>query len=421
MLHQALCASLALAVVSPAFAADPSLAETERLRQIERRLDTIESRDRSAAPAGKQPTSNAFNPAMSLILDGKLANFSRDPTTFRLPGFALGGESGELSEGLSLGESELAISANIDDKFYGSFTAALTSEDTVEIEEAYIETLALGAGVTARAGRFLSHIGYLNSVHAHAWDFADQPLPYRAMLANNFGDDGVQLRWVAPSDLFVELGAELFRGESFPAGGAPRSGKGANTVFGRVGGDAGVNHAWRFGVSRLTAKALDRATGDEAAPDLFSGNSKTSIVDFVWKWAPSGNAKEGSVKFQAEYFDRDEDGSFDPASAGAPLPYAGRQQGWYAQAVYQFMPRWRTGARYAEIEAGAVDAALAGSVLDNEAHKPKATSVMIDFANSEFSRLRLQYTRDDSRPDGKDNQWYLQYVMSLGPHGAHAF
>ena len=427
MLRHLLHASFMLGVITPAFAADA--VTDQRLREFEQRLERIESRGAAApstpaaAPTDKpHQASNAFNPAISLILDGKFTNFSRDPATFRVPGFALGGESGELTEGLSLGESELSVSGNIDDKFYGSFTAALTPENAVEIEEAYIETLALGAGFTARAGRMLSHIGYLNSVHAHAWDFADQPLPYRAMLGNNFGDDGVQLRWVAPTDLFVELGAELFRGASFPAGGAQSSGKGAHTAFARLGGDVGTSHAWRVGVSHLNAKALDRETGEDA--DRFSGDSKTSIVDFVWKWAPNGNAKERSLKFQAEYFDRDESGEFtpDPAGGGTPLAYTGKQKGWYAQTIYQFMPRWRTGVRYAEVEADNVDAtALANTALDNEGHKPKATSVMVDFSNSEFSRLRLQYTRDDSRPDGKDNQWYLQYVMSLGPHGAHAF
>ena len=47
-------------------------------------------------------------------------------------------------------------------------------------------------------------------------------------------------------------------------------------------------------------------------------------------------------------------------------------------------------------------------------------SAMIDFSHSEYSRLRLQYTRDYTLPEA-DNQFFLQYVMSLGAHGAHAF
>jgi hypothetical protein len=46
---------------------------------------------------------------------------------------------------------------------------------------------------------------------------------------------------------------------------------------------------------------------------------------------------------------------------------------------------------------------------------------MVDFSASEFSRLRLQYARDQARANFTDNQWQLQYQMSLGAHGAHGF
>lgn len=393
----------------------PNLQELEaRVKQLE-----AERAARAADKTGMRTTSNAFNPAISLILDGKLSGFSRDPDGYALPGFALGEETGPGEEGLRLGESELVMSANIDDKFHGRLTAALTPENEVEVEEAFIETLALGGGATVKAGRFFSHIGYLNPVHAHAWDFADQPLVYRALLGNQYGDDGVQARWVAPSDVFLELGAELFRGDSFPAGGADNNGKGTHALFARLGGDAGASHAWRIGISRLEADAEDRATGED--DDLFTGSSKLTGMDFVWKWAPEGNPKQTNFKFQTEYFKRDEDGTFDPAASGTPLAYHGKQKGWYAQAVYQFMPRWRAGLRTDRLEADPVDAALAGSVLDSEGHRPKRTSAMVDFSHSEYSRLRFQVNKDESRADAKDTQWYLQYVMSLGAHGAHAF
>ena len=45
---------------------------------------------------------------------------------------------------------------------------------------------------------------------------------------------------------------------------------------------------------------------------------------------------------------------------------------------------------------------------------------MLDWSPSEFSRLRLQYTNDQVLPRSED-QWYLQYIMSIGAHGAHQF
>ncbi len=412
-------ASLMLAAKNAAAA--PAEYE-QRVRELEQRVKQLES---GATPGtdsrNTQSASSAFNPAISLILDGKLSGFSRRPGTYVLPGFALGEETDPGDEGLRLGESELVMSANIDDKFYGEFTAALTPENETEIEEAFFETLALGGGATLKAGRFFSHIGYLNPVHAHAWDFADQPLVYRAMLGNQYKDDGAQLRWVAPTDVFLELGAEIFRGDNFPAGGAANSGKGTHTVFVHIGGDVGASHAWRLGLSRLDADSKNRATGAAATPDLFTGASELTGVDFIWKWAPNGNPKQTNFKFQTEYFTRDEDGTFDPASSGTPLTYNGKQKGWYTQAVYQFMPRWRVGLRYDRPQANAVNAALAGTVLDKQGHDPKRTGVMADFSNSEFSRLRFQVNKDESRVNQKDTQWYLQYIMSLGAHGAHTF
>jgi hypothetical protein len=85
------------------------------------------------------------------------------------------------------------------------------------------------------------------------------------------------------------------------------------------------------------------------------------------------------------------------------------------------MPRWRAGLRTDRLKADAVGAALAGTVLDDQGHDSRRTSAMIDFSNSEFSRLRFQVNKDESRLAQKDTQWYLQYIMSLGAHGAHSF
>jgi hypothetical protein len=60
------------------------------------------------------------------------------------------------------------------------------------------------------------------------------------------------------------------------------------------------------------------------------------------------------------------------------------------------------------------------SGYQNSDHDPHRWSAMIDWSPSEFSRLRLQYARDDSR-EKSDNQAFLQYIMTLGAHGTHQF
>lgn len=45
---------------------------------------------------------------------------------------------------------------------------------------------------------------------------------------------------------------------------------------------------------------------------------------------------------------------------------------------------------------------------------------MLDYSRSEFSRIRLQYNRDESASKA-DDQWFVQYIVSMGAHGAHRF
>jgi hypothetical protein len=379
----------------------------------------------AVAPAQAQVAgAKAFNPDISLILQGTAASSSQDPENYRIDGFApSGGEVGPAERGFSLGESELTISASIDPYFRGYMTAALTPENEVEVEEAYFQTLALGRGFTLKGGRFLSGIGYQNEIHQHAWDFQDAPLPYKAFLGGRYNDDGVQLRWLAPTELFVELGAEAGRGRAFPATEESRNGANAASLFAHLGGDVGASTAWRAGLSYLRATPEERSFEDGGVTQSFTGTSELWIADFILKWAPNGNPTQTNFKLQGEVFRSKENGElgYDDGVAPATGDYASRQSGWYLQAVYQFMPRWRAGLRLDRLDRGTVDTAvpLAGPLAVE--HDPSRVTAMIDWSGSEFSRLRLQYAEDKSRADATDRQVLVQYIFSLGAHGAHKF
>jgi len=388
-----------------------------------------------ASPLSAQAQTPSFNPDISLILDGRYSHFL-DTTDYELPGFMLGGEAGVGEQGFALGHSELVMSANIDDMYYGKMTAAIFAGDEgteLELEEAYFETLALGHGATIRAGRFYSGFGYLNQQHVHAWDFVDAPLIYRGLFGDNLIDDGVQLRWVAPTDLFVQLGAEFGRGGRFPAGGAANDGQGTQTFFVKFGGDVGTSHSWQLGISHWQADIAERVGGGHAhgghgeagEVPVFSGDSRVSGLDLVWKWAPQGNSRDTNLKFQFEYYQRDEDGlvELEGSDPHEESRYDGKQSGWYSQLVYQFMPQWRAGLRYDRLSTnnqGDDMEVLAEAGLDDEGHTPQRTSLMVDYSRSEFSRLRLQYNIDESGPQ-RDEYLVVQYLMSLGSHGAHRF
>ena len=187
-----------------------------RIADLETRLDAAEERaaDEPAQAAGPPPgeayqppvvasagtvsvaRDSAFNPAIGVTFQGQAWSYDNDPEDYSIPGFPLGGEAGPAPEGLSLAETEITMSANVDDKFTAMLTVPIVIEDgevVVELEEAWVETLACPVAWRIRMGRFFSDIGYLNHKHFHSWDFADQPLVYQAFLGSQYIDDGLQL------------------------------------------------------------------------------------------------------------------------------------------------------------------------------------------------------------------------------------
>jgi hypothetical protein len=380
------------------------------------------------APLAPLAAANAFNPSISLVLAGTYANLSQDPSQYRLQGFVPpDGEVGPGQRSFSLGESELTMAANIDPRFAGQLTFALTGDNQVSVEEAYFQTRELGGGFNVKAGRFLSAVGYLNSRHAHTWDFVDAPLAYQAFFGGQYKPDGIQARWLAPTDTFIEVGTELGNGASFPGNDRNKNGFGAGTVFVHAGDDIGNSASWRAGLALLRTGSGGRQFDDNGLPLAFSGRSTMVVADAVYKWAPNGNPTRQNLIVQGEYLRRKETGTLAADQVGMDY-FRSSQSGWYAQGVYQFTPGWRAGLRYDRLTSGTpgiglVDRGLLGADAFSllTPFSPERASLMLDYSPSEFSRLRLQFARDHTRPGVTDNQLLLQYIMSVGTHAAHTF
>ncbi len=457
-------AVLALALSFPTIASaasDADLAEIrEQIRQLkegyEARIQALEQKLKAAeaatpvvaasapppapppmplAAVAASPGLSAFNPAISAVLQGTYANLSPDPSRYQISGFALGSDVSPGKRGFSLGESELAISANVDDKFAGNLIFSLTPENTVSVEEAYGIVTALPdgfpQGLTPKFGRFFSGLGYLNEQHQHVWDFVDAPLAYQVFLGGQYANDGVQLKWLAPTDQFLEFGAEVGNGANFPGTDRNKNGAGSATVYVHTGDDIGASHSWRAGLSYLRTRARDREysqldlAGNDAALG-FDGRSRVAVADFVWKYAPNGNARNTNFKLQGEYFWRRERGDLTYDRGGTlgltqTSAYASTQRGWYLQGIYQFMPYWRFGARYDRLDRGSVDYGANATYLGSPSFHPARSSLMFDYTPSEFSRIRLQLAQSRVVPNVTDNQVFLQYILSLGAHGAHRY
>ena len=402
-------------------------AYEKKTAELEAKIKALEAQKsqqtaKNKTPAGRRIIKdNSFNPSIGLVLNGKASSFTRK-TAGDMAGFAIGEEGERGNEGLSIDESELNFSTNIDDKFYGSLTAAIVreeGEDKIELEEAYVQTLpnaGLPDGARLKFGRAFWTFGYLNEQHAHADDFADRPLPYRAYLNKAFNDDGVELSYVLPTEQYFEVGGGAFRGDDFPSGNSV-TGLGGSSIFARTGGDLGNNQSWRLGAYAMYSDANARATEEGAV--TFNGNSYLYAADVRYTYAPTGNAKAQELILQAEFFQRDEDGTYNVGGGAVALDDT--SVGFYAQAVYKFSPSIRAGIRYSQLDPVDTPAGLVGTDLDSRGHNPRTVSVMADWTNSEFGRIRLQYNHEDLNDVATDKQVILQYVMSLGAHGAHPF
>ena len=417
-----------------------------RLQALEQRLKAAEAlaaapvpvpsdgTPAAAAPAAAATSAgggaNSFNPALSLILSGIYTRTARDPANYTISGFQLptAAAAGPGTRGFSLAESELDFAASIDPWLRGGANISLHGDNTVSVEEAFIQTTSLGNGLSLKAGRFFSGVGYLNQKHAHTWDFTDNPLVYQALLGTQYGEDGLQLSWLAPTEQYIELGAELGRGRSFPGNNNSRNGAGMTAFTAHTGGDIGDSHNWRAGLSVLNAKATDQAlstldSNGSMVGNAFSGRTRVWVADAIWKWAPNGNATQTSFKLQGEYLRSVRNGSlvFDTANANSAGRYSAAQSGWYVQGVYQFMPRWRVGVRTEWLDPGRPDYGINAASLTGNGYRPHKNTLMFDYNASEFSRVRLQLAQDRARAGRGDNQLFLQYQMSLGAHGAHSY
>jgi hypothetical protein len=100
--------------------------------------------------------------------------------------------------------------------------------------------------------------------------------------------------------------------------------------------------------------------------------------------------------------------------------------GFYAQVAAKLDQLWEISVRYDLLMQN--DVSLGGADQHMPSNLPRY-SAMIEYNPTEFSRLRLQFDRDESRyiqsSGGLSRQPYTQIILqanlTIGAHGAHAF
>ncbi len=387
-----------------------------------------------------------FVPDISFIMDFSAVSRNREDDEYEsleIPGFVHGGHGDDEhghshgpmngNRGLNFNYGELSLYSVVDPYFELMANFHL-SEEGFEVEETYATTRKIPGGFKIKAGKFLSSFGRINGQHAHSWNFADQPVAYYGFLGGEgLGEKGVNISWVAPTDLYLVIGGEALQGENENSFGA--EGFKDETLGVEVKGADGLNLYTGFLKASFDIGNLSLLLGVSGACggtrinheiDVDEGHgvdAKTYILDgeLTLKYAIDSYRY---ISWQSEYLYRNMKGDYLYNNGGTleVNDLEKKQSGFYTQLVVRPALLWRMGVRYEMLQINDVTIGSTAQDLDDNLYKG---SCMIDYSPSEFSFIRLQYNYDKTKYESDkvkvNHEVILQMNIAIGAHGAHSF
>ncbi len=255
--------------------------------------------------------------------------------------------------------------------------------------EGYVTWLNLPGSLSLTVGKKRQQFGVLNRWHLHALDQTDLPW----VLQESFGDHGlsgtgVSLDWLMPRLWATtnELTVEVTNGDNHVA--FAGSSWEHPSLLARLKSywDLTSNSYLEFGLDGLHGKA------DEDG----HRNHDFWALDATYNWYPAGKELYRELTFRGmllrSILDLEDGGSR-------------RAWGGYLYGQYKFSPHWITGLRYDRV----FDQREAG-------HSYWGFSPYLTFWQSEFVRLRGQFSYRKDDLFGIDRRFELQLTVAAGPH-----
>ena len=407
------------------------------------RLMRAQSKEGSAFDQSK------FVPDIAFILD--VSGVARDMAdqkyySLTIPGFSYPflnqpSSSGlNAHRGLNFNYGEMSLYSVVD-PYFDLFAVIDLAPESAGLEEAYFTTRKLPYGFKIKAGKFLASFGRVNEQHEHYWDFANRPLIATAL----FGEDGLneigaQVTWVAPTPFFLVLGAEILNGENEQSFGTlglsdPKGSvaidavQGPNLYIGFIRSSFDVEDASiLFGISNAMGTSRNDQGFSSIGGTGEAVDANTDIIggDLTVKYSLDAIR---FISLQGEYMYRMMNGTEyrrDSLNVVSSPSIDKHNSGFYAQVAAKLDQLWEIGVRYDLLMQN--DISLGGVDQHMPSNLPRY-SAMIEYSPTEFSRLRLQIDRDESRSAQTSGGWsqqpytqvLLQANFTIGAHGAHAF
>jgi hypothetical protein len=335
------------------------------------------------------------------------------------------GSTQEGGERFLVREIEIAAGAAVDPYFRGDVFLGVSDEEGVAIEQAFLTTTALPAGVEVRLGRFLMPVTRLNLTHREALHTVEFPWVYQRFLGpEGLKGTGVQAsRVFSPFGFYQELLVTIVDGLGEPVEGLSTA-EPINRRLGGLGYSARLRNYLDLSQASNVELAFSALTGERAqaveAPEGFDvtavARRQTTVgADFTYRWRPLQQGLYRSLIVQAEVMRQinGDPGETVTLPGGGTVDFLGPRRdytGAFAFARYQLTRRAFLGARYDWLEDPQGD----GEALN-------AASAYLEFFPSEFSKLIASFERYEPGEGDGANRILLQAVFALGPHKPHPF
>lgn len=341
---------------------------------------------------GGQRQLQALNPNISLTGDfyGSITSSDSDPIK----------NEGDYTDGRNrffMREAEFHVIAPLDPFTRGKFFLGIpgAGDDPLSfmIGEAYMEWLNLPCNANLKIGLFNTQFGILNRWHDHGLPQVDRP---RALInlfgLENFAGVGVGSNFLLPK-LWAhvnEMDIEVVTG----GGGIT-----FDDVYDNVIVVSHLKNYYDLTRNTYLEVGLSGAHGynDKAA------EHRTTLagLDLVCKWSPAGRSHYKTVEFRSEFFLSHRE------AEGETLD----RFGFYSYLSNKMGARSWIGVRYSYSELP--------WMMDKEYEWD--FSPYLDFWQSEFVMLRMQYSYTQRSYEENDHSVFLQSVWSMGPHKHEAY
>lgn len=299
---------------------------------------------------------------------------------------------------LSLQESEVSLQAIVDPYARADFFLAI-GEQGIEVEEGYVTFPALPGGFGMRAGRMRAAFGRVNTFHNHSLPWVDRPLVTFNLMGGSLEeadigikDAGISVNRILPSlgGIFFDATAEVYRGNS---GSLFRAGRRSDiATVGRLRAYYDLSESTNLEIGGSYARGHNDL-GSKLLTQLYG-------ADITLRWKPLRRAIYRSFAARTElvWSRREEIGMLQPAF------------GWFGSAEYRLGRRWFVGGRYDWSQRAR-----------NAAEHDSGGSIVLTYWPSEFNQIRGQLRRTRYAGGTTANELLLQFLFTLGTHGAHPF